>query len=117
LKIVSKIKARERFSVYIVIPMWPEGNPTAAAMQEILFWQVKFQNISLIWYQLNQLLQLKAQTLKTKKLREKYLGPFLPLVEKEVKDTNERRDTVDQKQSPKNHISVEVAIGRVRVRV
>ncbi|XP_029118259.1 phospholipase D delta isoform X2 [Elaeis guineensis] len=39
LKIVSKIKARERFSVYIVIPMWPEGIPTAAAMQEILFWQ------------------------------------------------------------------------------
>ncbi|KAJ4749067.1 Phospholipase D [Rhynchospora pubera] len=39
LKIVSKIKARERFSVYIVIPMWPEGNPTTAAMQEILFWQ------------------------------------------------------------------------------
>lgn len=40
LKIVEKIKERERFSVYIVIPMWPEGNPTSAAMQQILFWQV-----------------------------------------------------------------------------
>ncbi|KAK8916052.1 Phospholipase D delta [Platanthera zijinensis] len=39
LKIVSKINAGERFMVYVVIPMWPEGNPTAAAMQEILFWQ------------------------------------------------------------------------------
>ncbi|KAG0497352.1 hypothetical protein HPP92_002043 [Vanilla planifolia] len=39
LKIVSKINAGERFAVYIVIPMWPEGTPTAAAMQEILFWQ------------------------------------------------------------------------------
>ncbi|XP_078162510.1 phospholipase D delta-like [Carex rostrata] len=39
LKIVEKIRKRERFSVYIVIPMWPEGNPTSTAMQEILFWQ------------------------------------------------------------------------------
>ncbi|KAF0906614.1 hypothetical protein E2562_012064 [Oryza meyeriana var. granulata] len=39
IKIARKIKARERFAVYIVIPMWPEGNPTTAAMQEILFWQ------------------------------------------------------------------------------
>ncbi|XP_058731587.1 phospholipase D delta-like [Vicia villosa] len=39
LKIASKISANERFSVYIVIPMWPEGVPTSAAVQEILFWQ------------------------------------------------------------------------------
>lgn len=28
IKIARKIKARERFAAYIVIPMWPEGNPT-----------------------------------------------------------------------------------------
>ncbi|KAF6162416.1 hypothetical protein GIB67_009043 [Kingdonia uniflora] len=39
LKIASKINAKERFSVYIVIPMWPEGSPSSAAVQEILFWQ------------------------------------------------------------------------------
>ncbi|RLN17351.1 phospholipase D delta-like [Panicum miliaceum] len=39
LKIASKIKAKERFAVYIVIPMWPEGIPTTAPMQQILFWQ------------------------------------------------------------------------------
>ncbi|XP_043711629.1 phospholipase D delta-like isoform X3 [Telopea speciosissima] len=39
LKIASKIAVNERFSVYIVIPMWPEGVPTSAAMQEILYWQ------------------------------------------------------------------------------
>uniref|UniRef100_A0A0D9WXI9 Phospholipase D n=1 Tax=Leersia perrieri TaxID=77586 RepID=A0A0D9WXI9_9ORYZ len=39
IKIARKIKARERFAAYIIIPMWPEGNPTTAAMQEILFWQ------------------------------------------------------------------------------
>ncbi|KAJ3680471.1 hypothetical protein LUZ60_016749 [Juncus effusus] len=39
LKIVEKIRKRERFCVYIVIPMWPEGDPKSAAVQEILFWQ------------------------------------------------------------------------------
>ncbi|GFZ01245.1 phospholipase D beta 1 [Actinidia rufa] len=39
LKIASKIRANERFAVYIVIPMWPEGVPTSAPTQRILFWQ------------------------------------------------------------------------------
>ncbi|ONM61199.1 phospholipase D11 [Zea mays] len=41
LKIASKIKAGERFAVYVVIPMWPEGVPTAASVQEILFFQAQ----------------------------------------------------------------------------
>lgn len=40
LKIANKIRAKERFAVYIVIPMWPEGDPNSAVLQEILFWQV-----------------------------------------------------------------------------
>ncbi|KAF0910720.1 hypothetical protein E2562_004710 [Oryza meyeriana var. granulata] len=43
LKIASKIRAGERFAVYIVIPMWPEGVPTAASVQEILFFQLQSQ--------------------------------------------------------------------------
>ncbi|KAF9618437.1 hypothetical protein IFM89_001160 [Coptis chinensis] len=39
LKIASKIRENKCFSVYVVIPMWPEGVPTSASMQEILFWQ------------------------------------------------------------------------------
>ncbi|TKY75286.1 Phospholipase D delta [Spatholobus suberectus] len=39
LKIVSKIRSKERFTVYIVIPMWPEGAPSSVSVQEILFWQ------------------------------------------------------------------------------
>uniref|UniRef100_A0A0D3EZX5 Phospholipase D n=1 Tax=Oryza barthii TaxID=65489 RepID=A0A0D3EZX5_9ORYZ len=39
LKVASKIAAGERFAVYIVIPMWPEGVPTSGPIQEILFWQ------------------------------------------------------------------------------
>ncbi|CAE6144450.1 unnamed protein product [Arabidopsis arenosa] len=41
LKIADKIRARERFAAYIVIPMWPEGVPTGAATQRILYWQHK----------------------------------------------------------------------------
>lgn len=40
-KIVTKIRSKERFAVYIVIPMWPEGVPTSNAVQEILHWQVR----------------------------------------------------------------------------
>ncbi|KAL6636546.1 hypothetical protein ACP70R_024118 [Stipagrostis hirtigluma subsp. patula] len=39
LKIASKIRAKERFVVYIVVPMWPEGIPNTAPVQQILFWQ------------------------------------------------------------------------------
>lgn len=42
LKIVSKIRAKERFAVYVVIPLWPEGDPKSGPVQEILYWQVTF---------------------------------------------------------------------------
>lgn len=42
LKIASKIRARERFAVYILIPMWPEGDPKTNTVQEILYWQVNW---------------------------------------------------------------------------
>ncbi|KAI6706736.1 hypothetical protein NL676_009698 [Syzygium grande] len=41
LKIADKIRAHERFAAYIVVPMWPEGVPTGAATQRILYWQNK----------------------------------------------------------------------------
>eukprot|EP00775_Hariotina_reticulata_P010522 gene10522-10682_t len=39
MKIVNKIKAGEPFRVYIVIPMYPEGIPTSASVQAILYYQ------------------------------------------------------------------------------
>ncbi|KAK6131044.1 hypothetical protein DH2020_035221 [Rehmannia glutinosa] len=39
LKIASKIRAKERFTVYIVIPMWPEGHPGSPPVPDILCWQ------------------------------------------------------------------------------
>lgn len=41
LKIANKIRANERFSAYILIPMWPEGVPSGAPTQRILYWQQK----------------------------------------------------------------------------
>jgi len=40
-KIKDKMFAGERFTAYIVIPMWPEGDPTSAPMQAILHWQFR----------------------------------------------------------------------------
>ncbi|KAK4410608.1 Phospholipase D alpha 1 [Sesamum angolense] len=39
LKLVSKIEAGERFTIYVVVPMWPEGIPESASVQAILDWQ------------------------------------------------------------------------------
>ncbi|CAL4986678.1 unnamed protein product [Urochloa decumbens] len=41
LKIVSKIEAGEPFAVYVVVPMWPEGDPASWNVQAILHWQKK----------------------------------------------------------------------------
>ncbi|XP_037424549.1 phospholipase D gamma 1-like isoform X2 [Triticum dicoccoides] len=41
LKIATKIKVNQRFSAYIVLPMWPEGKPTGHIAQRILYWQNK----------------------------------------------------------------------------
>ncbi|GMP35068.1 hypothetical protein CsSME_00007676 [Camellia sinensis var. sinensis] len=38
LKVANKIRAKERFAVYILIPMWPEGVPESEPVQEILHW-------------------------------------------------------------------------------
>ena len=40
-KIIEKISCGEPFKVYVVIPMFPEGDPSTAAIQEILFWQYR----------------------------------------------------------------------------
>lgn len=39
MKISNKIAAGERFTVYVVVPMWPEGIPESGSVQAILDWQ------------------------------------------------------------------------------
>ncbi|XXG86315.1 hypothetical protein AAC387_Pa11g1234 [Persea americana] len=68
LKIVSKIRAKERFAVYIVIPMWPEGDPTSASVQEILFWQS--QTIQMMY-------NIVAQELKSIDLKDSHPQDYL----------------------------------------
>jgi len=38
-KICEKIRANEEFHVYVVIPLFPEGDPASKPSQTILFWQ------------------------------------------------------------------------------
>lgn len=58
LKIVSKIEAGERFAVYIVVPMWPEGIPDSASVQAILDWQRR--TIGMMYSDIVQALQRKG---------------------------------------------------------
>lgn len=58
MKIVSKIEAGERFTVYIVVPMWPEGIPESASVQAILDWQRR--TMEMMYKDIIQALQAKG---------------------------------------------------------
>ncbi|GJN05675.1 hypothetical protein PR202_ga23326 [Eleusine coracana subsp. coracana] len=58
LKIVSKIEAGERFTVYVVVPMWPEGVPESASVQAILDWQRR--TMDMMYTDIIQALQAKG---------------------------------------------------------
>ncbi|KAG9446476.1 hypothetical protein H6P81_012604 [Aristolochia fimbriata] len=45
LKIASKIRSKERFAVYVLIPMWPEGVPESDPVQDILHWTRRTMNM------------------------------------------------------------------------
>jgi hypothetical protein len=47
LKIANKIYVNKRFSAYIVVLIWPEGNPTGAQTHRILYWQVRLHSPSI----------------------------------------------------------------------
>ena len=40
-KIVEKIHSGERYVAYVVIPMFPEGDPSGYLVQEQLYWQAR----------------------------------------------------------------------------
>ncbi|KAM0851974.1 hypothetical protein ACQ4PT_052093 [Festuca glaucescens] len=58
LKIVSKIEAGEPFTVYVVVPMWPEGMPESASVQAILDWQRR--TMEMMYTDITQALQAKG---------------------------------------------------------
>ncbi|KAJ8774836.1 hypothetical protein K2173_017282 [Erythroxylum novogranatense] len=58
LKIVSKIEAGERFTVYVVVPMWPEGIPESGSVQAILDWQKR--TMDMMYKDVVQALEVKG---------------------------------------------------------
>ena len=54
-KIIEKIEAGEPFKCYIVVPMFPEGDPASDAIQEILFWQ--FRTMETMYKRISQAIQ------------------------------------------------------------
>ncbi|KAH7845880.1 hypothetical protein Vadar_006968 [Vaccinium darrowii] len=82
LKIVSKIEAGERFTVYVVIPMWPEGVPESDAVQAILDWQKR--TMEMMYKDISNALRAKGLTAN---LRE-YLT-FFCLGNREIKKPGE----------------------------
>ena len=40
-RIVDKIEEGADFKAYVVVPMFPEGDPSSGPIQEILFWQYR----------------------------------------------------------------------------
>ncbi|XP_050363852.1 phospholipase D alpha 1-like [Argentina anserina] len=58
LKIVSKIEAGERFAVYIVLPMWPEGIPESGSVQAILDWQRR--TLEMMYTDISEAIQRKG---------------------------------------------------------
>ncbi|TVU17310.1 hypothetical protein EJB05_33334 [Eragrostis curvula] len=58
LKVVSKIEAGERFAVYVVVPMWPEGIPESGSVQAILDWQRR--TMDMMYTDIAQAIQAKG---------------------------------------------------------
>ncbi len=54
-KILEKIAAGEDFKAYIVIPMFPEGDPASVPIQEILHWQ--WRTMQSMYYRIGQALK------------------------------------------------------------
>ncbi|XP_059641654.1 phospholipase D gamma 1-like [Cornus florida] len=82
LKIANKIRADERFSAYIVIPMWPEGDPTSCVTQQILYWQ--YNTMQMMYEEIYKVLQEVG--LDNKYEPQDYLN-FFCLGNREAQDT------------------------------
>uniref|UniRef100_A0A0D6QSJ5 Phospholipase D n=1 Tax=Araucaria cunninghamii TaxID=56994 RepID=A0A0D6QSJ5_ARACU len=89
LKIAEKIRAHERFAVYILVPMWPEGIPTSMAMQRILYWQG--QTMEMMYETIFK--ALKEVDLEQRYHPQDYLN-FFCLGNREARDGNEAPVTI-----------------------
>ncbi|EFJ26601.1 hypothetical protein SELMODRAFT_441825 [Selaginella moellendorffii] len=60
LKVVNKIEQGERFVIYVVVPMWPEGLPESGQVLAILDWQKK--TLDMMYRSIAQALDAKGIT-------------------------------------------------------
>ncbi|KAK6782799.1 hypothetical protein RDI58_020595 [Solanum bulbocastanum] len=100
LKIVSKIEAGERFTVYVVVPMWPEGLPESASVQAILDWQRR--TMQMMYTDIIQALKVKGIVANPKE----YLS-FFCLGNRETKKRGEYEPSETPEPNSKNHKSQE----------
>ncbi|KAI3936715.1 hypothetical protein MKX01_034144 [Papaver californicum] len=82
LKVVKKIKAKERFAVYVVIPMRPEGLPNSEPVQEMLHWTR--QTMSMMYRLIGEAIQESGELLHPRD----YLN-FFCLANREKKEGEE----------------------------
>ncbi|KAM0894632.1 hypothetical protein ACQ4PT_024332 [Festuca glaucescens] len=64
MKVVSKVEAGERFTIYVVVPMWPEGIPASGSVQAILDWQRR--TMEMMYTDIAQAIQAKGIDAKPK---------------------------------------------------
>ncbi|KAL4602679.1 hypothetical protein ACB092_10G071300 [Castanea dentata] len=88
LKIVNTIKANQRFSAYIIIPMWPEA--ASIVKQQILYWQHK--TMQMMYEMIYN--ALKEVGLETEYEPQDYLN-FFCLGNREASDREESLDAED----------------------
>ncbi|XP_075489345.1 phospholipase D alpha 1-like [Primulina tabacum] len=101
LKIVSKIEAGERFAVYVVVPMWPEGIPESASVQAILDWQRR--TMEMMYKDVIQALQAKG----IEEDPRNYLT-FFCLGNREVKKSGEYEPS-EQPEADSNYLKAQEA--------
>ncbi|XP_016192149.1 phospholipase D alpha 1 [Arachis ipaensis] len=94
LKIVSKIKAKQDFAVYVVVPMWPEPSPYDSYVKRILYYQRR--TMEMMYKDITQALNREN---KTEEDLKRYLS-FFCLGNREKED--ERKEEEEQKENKDN---------------
>lgn len=62
LKIEDKIRRKERFAVYVTIPLWSEGPAADKATQEVIFWQ--YRTVEMMYSRVHAALKEAGSTAK-----------------------------------------------------
>jgi len=67
-RIASRIRKGKDFAVYILLPMYPEGDPHESSLQEMLLWQ---------WHTISFMYKTVAQAIKEMNLKDKHPTDYL----------------------------------------